>query len=58
MRDHAADLAAAIDDLDNGLLMVGSGQHSMRFRPPLNISQEEIDQGIEIIERSLRQVLA
>ena len=43
---------------DNGLLMVGSGQHSMRFRPPLNISQEEIDQGMEIIERSLRQVLA
>lgn len=41
---------------ENGLLMVGSGHHSVRFRPPLNISASEVDTGIEIIDRTLRQV--
>ncbi len=41
---------------ENGLLMVGSGSRSMRFRPPLNISSSEVDAGIEIIEKTLRQV--
>ena len=41
---------------ENGLLMVGSGHHSVRFRPPLNISASEVDTGIELIEKTLRQV--
>jgi L-lysine 6-transaminase len=41
----------------NGVLMVGCGQRSARFRPPINISADEIDQGIEAIRTSLRQVL-
>ncbi len=42
---------------DNGLLMVGSGQRSVRFRPPLNISAAEVDAGIDIIMASLKKVL-
>ncbi|MBM4178599.1 MAG: L-lysine 6-transaminase [Ignavibacteria bacterium] len=38
---------------DNGLLLVGSGSKSVRFRPPLNLSQAEVDLGIELIEASL-----
>jgi L-lysine 6-transaminase len=42
---------------ENGLLMVGSGNRSVRFRPPLNVSKEEIDEGLDIIDRSLRVVI-
>ena len=41
------------DAYKQGLLMVGSGQRSIRFRPPLNVSAKEIDAGLEIIERVL-----
>ncbi len=38
---------------DEGALMLGCGYSSIRFRPHLNISQSEIDQGLEIINRAL-----
>jgi L-lysine 6-transaminase len=43
--------------LENGLIMAGCGPHSMRFRPPLNITREEVDEGIDIIERSIKAVI-
>jgi L-lysine 6-transaminase len=36
-----------------GLVMLGSGERSLRFRPPLNISKDEIDEGIRIIRETL-----
>jgi L-lysine 6-transaminase len=36
--------------LQRGLVMLGCGERSLRFRPPLTITQEEIDRGIGIIE--------
>ncbi len=36
-----------------GVIMVGSGHRSVRFRPPLNISQSEVDTGLERIARTL-----
>jgi L-lysine 6-transaminase len=42
---------------ENGLLMVGCGERSIRFRPPLNVSRDEIDEGLDIIDRSLGAVL-
>lgn len=39
----------------NRLLILPSGPRSVRFRPPLNVSREEIDRGIEIITRSLKE---
>ncbi len=41
----------------NGVLMVGCGQSSVRFRPPLTITSDELDEGVEIIRTSLQQVL-
>lgn len=42
---------------DNGLLLVGSGDRSVRFRPPLNLTTSHVDAGAEIIERSIREIL-
>lgn len=41
---------------DNGLLMVGCGDRSIRFRPPLNISTSEVDAGIAIVETVLKTI--
>lgn len=39
--------------LDLGLIILPSGERAIRFRPPLNVSTEEIDLGIEIIRKTL-----
>jgi L-lysine 6-transaminase len=41
--------------LKNGLIMVGCGPRSMRFRPALNVTAEEIDEGVDIIETTLKE---
>ena len=41
---------------DKGLLLIGCGERTIRFRPPLNLSQPEVDEGIEIIRRSLSEM--
>lgn len=38
-----------------GLIILGCGQSSIRFRPPLVISDTEIDAGIEILRYALRE---
>lgn len=40
----------------NGLLMLGAGESSLRLAPPLIISREEIDIGLSIFEDSLKKV--
>lgn len=37
-----------------GLILLGCGRSSIRYIPPLIIQREEIDEGIEILEASLR----
>lgn len=41
---------------DKGLIILGCGEKSMRFRPPLNISKSEVDMGISIIKDALTKV--
>lgn len=38
---------------ERGLVVLGSGERSMRFRPPLNISKAEIDEGMSMIRNAL-----
>lgn len=38
---------------ENGLLLLACGQKSIRFRPPLNVSKEEVDEAISIITNCL-----
>lgn len=40
--------------MNNGLIIITSGEKSMRFRPPLNLSTAEVDEGIAIIENALK----
>jgi len=35
------------------LMILGCGDHSIRFRPPLNVSKEEINKGLTIIRKVL-----
>lgn len=41
---------------EEGLILIGSGDHSIRFRPPLNLSKEEVDEGFSIIRGALREI--
>ena len=38
---------------EEGALMLGCGYTSIRFRPHLNVSQDEIEQGINMIDKVL-----
>ncbi len=40
----------------NNLLILGSGKNSIRFRTPLNITTEEIEEGINIIQSILKKI--
>jgi len=41
--------------LDKGLIILPSGEHSLRFRPPLTVSKGEIDEGLGIIRQSIKE---
>lgn len=42
--------------LQKGLILLPSGELSIRFRPPLNVTQEELDLGLSIIRSALREM--
>jgi L-lysine 6-transaminase len=41
---------------ENKLIMLGCGDTSVRFRPSLTVTKEEIDLAIEIIRKSLGEL--
>ena len=41
----------------NKLIILPSGDQSIRFRPHLNISENELSHGLEIIKNTLKSVL-
>ena len=47
-------LASAL--MENKVIVLGSGERSIRFRPHLNIKKEEIDIGISAIRNSLKKI--
>jgi len=38
----------------NGLIILGCGTATMRFRPPLIISSEEVDEALEILDKAVK----
>lgn len=40
--------------MSNGLLLLGAGANVMRFVPPLNINEKEINQAVNIFKKSLQ----
>ena len=41
--------------MQKGLIVLPSGESAIRFRPPLNVSKEEIDLGLSIIRSAIRE---
>ncbi|HNX92360.1 MAG TPA: aminotransferase class III-fold pyridoxal phosphate-dependent enzyme, partial [Syntrophomonas sp.] len=41
--------------MQNGLLLLGAGANVMRFVPPLNINEIEVNQAVNIFKKSLRE---
>jgi L-lysine 6-transaminase len=42
--------------LEKGLILIGCSDRTIRFRPPLNLSKAEVDEGIDIIHRCLKEM--
>lgn len=42
---------------EHGMLILGSGEQSIRFRPTLDISRERIDEAVTIIEHVLQELV-
>ena len=40
-----------------GLILIGCGDHSIRFRPPLTLKNEEVDEGFSIIRKALKEMM-
>ncbi|RKY90979.1 MAG: L-lysine 6-transaminase, partial [Ignavibacteriae bacterium] len=40
------------------LLILGCGEKSVRFRPPLNISDDELEEGLIVIEKVLNLLMS
>ena len=43
--------------LEKNLMLLGSGDNSVRFRPHLNVSQDEIDLTVQIIFDVIKDML-
>ncbi|MBP6673316.1 MAG: L-lysine 6-transaminase [Bacteroidetes bacterium] len=41
---------------EEGLILIGCGDRSIRFRTPLNIKQEELNEGLGIIKKALKEL--
>ena len=41
---------------DEGLVILGCGKRSIRFRSPLTITEAEIDGGMELLTHSVRAI--
>ncbi|MFN3821823.1 MAG: L-lysine 6-transaminase [bacterium] len=51
---HRDELRKAL--FENGMLILGCGERTLRFRPTLNITQEELNEGIAILEKTLKEL--
>jgi L-lysine 6-transaminase len=52
-RDHLRSKA-----YEEGLILIGCGDRSIRFRPPLNMKTEEVDEGLSIIRKAVKELEA
>lgn len=46
-----------IECLKNGLVLLGCGNKSVRVIPPYNVKEEEIDEAVNIIEKSYNKIM-
>jgi len=43
---------------ENNLIILGCGERSIRFRPPLNITDQELDEGLQVVEKVLNLMMS
>ena len=43
--------------IENGLMILACGPNTVRFRPPLTITTEQIDEGLDILEKAYKTAL-
>jgi 4-aminobutyrate aminotransferase len=48
--------AVVKESFKNGLIIITAGRNTMRVAPPLNITREEIEEGLDIIEDAVAKV--
>jgi L-lysine 6-transaminase len=51
--DGATRDAAANHAFDLGLIILPCGTRSLRFRPPLDITETEVDESLEVLGRAI-----
>jgi len=51
-REPAAELRSRVEELgfEHGLLLLGCGKSTIRIAPPLSITKDEVDEGLEIFD--------
>ncbi|MCE9626873.1 MAG: L-lysine 6-transaminase [Candidatus Eisenbacteria bacterium] len=57
-KDSATRNAVSDKAYELGMVILGCGHHSLRFRPPLDITTSEIDEAMSLLARSIQQTLA
>ncbi|MDR9417726.1 L-lysine 6-transaminase [Gracilimonas sp.] len=53
---HSRD-AVIKECINNGLIILSCGPNTVRFRPPLTITTEQIDEGLNILEKAYKKCL-
>ena len=53
LRNTVADKAYEL-----GMIILSCGTHSLRFRPPLDVTKDEIDEAVEILKRAVEHSVA
>ena len=53
---HSRD-AVVKECLKNNLMILGCGTRTIRFRPPLTIQKDQLDEGIDILDKSFKSAL-
>jgi L-lysine 6-transaminase len=53
---HARD-AVVKECMKNNLMILGCGARTIRFRPPLTIQKEQLDEGLAILDKSFKSAL-
>ncbi|MBI5402662.1 MAG: L-lysine 6-transaminase [Ignavibacteriae bacterium] len=44
------------ESMKNGMLILGCGENSIRFRPPITVKKEHIDEGIELLDKIIKDI--
>jgi len=53
---HARDTVIK-ECFNNNLMILSCGERTMRFRPPLTVNKEQIEEGLDIIEKSIKSAM-